>query len=332
MVVVATAVLGAAILGGVALDVVQTTLSPASGPGPLTKRWGRLLWSGMGRRLDRPTLRWWHLLGPGVLVATIGSWLVLFVAGWWLVLGAAGPVVDPATGIAAGPGQRLYMVVSTVSTLGLGDLVPITGAARAVTVVAAVSGLGLVTLSVTYVLPVLTAVTDRRVLATSISGVGRSASAIVEALDGAAAAERLLDEVGSSPRSLAQRHRSYPILHFFHSTDRAAALAPSIAALDEAVGMLAARTGPPRPSQLSVRRLRAAVDDLLDVTDRHLAANLPGEPPPTAGPTGSVPCRHSLDGHRRRLEALVVDDGWSWRDDVLADGSEPGDRRPSDNR
>lgn len=245
--VIGAAVLGAAILVGVAVDVVQTTLSPTSGPGPLTKRWGRLLWLGMGRRLDGPTSPRWHLLGPGVLVATVGSWLLPFVAGWWLVLGSAGPVVDPVTGIAAGPGQRLCMVVSTVSTLGLGDLVPTTDAARAVTVVAAVSGLGLVTLSVTYVLPVLTAVTDRRVLATTISAAGLSAGSMVEALDDAAAAERLLDEVGSSLRSLAQRHRSYPILHFFHSTDRAAALAPSIAALDEAVGMLAARTGPPRP-------------------------------------------------------------------------------------
>lgn len=312
-------VLGIMALGLVGVDVLSTTLSPVSGPGPLTKLWGRLLWLGLARRIASPTSRWWLMVGPGVLLATIGSWVLLLIMGWWLVLAATGPVVEVASQTPVGPAGRLYFVVAAVSTLGLGDIVATSPAGRVVTVVAAVTGLGLVTLSVTYVLPVLTAVTDRRVLATTISAVGTSAVRIAGVLDDAAASERLLDEVGASLRVLAQRHHAYPILHFFHSTDRAAALAPSIAALDEALGLLVGSAGPEAPSPLSVRRVRAAVDDLLDVTGQHLSSSLRCQAPPSRGQPGAVACRHSLDEHRRQLHALVIDDGWTWQHDVVGD-------------
>ena len=316
------AVLGVVVLSVVGIDVLWTSLSPVSGPGPVTRWWGRLLWIGVGRRIGDPTSPWWHLLGPAVLVATVGSWVALLVVGWWLVLGAMGSVVDVVTRSPVGPGRRLYFVVSAVSTLGLGDVVATTAPGRTVTVLAAVTGLGLVTLAVTYVLPVLTAVTDRRVVATTISAVGTSAGAIVDSLDDTVSPQPLLDEVGSSLRLLAQRHRAYPILHFFHSTDRAAALAPSIAALDEALAVLGGRAGWNGPPSLAIRRLRAAVDDLLEVTQPHLASIVREQTPRAPGRVGQVSCRHSLDEHRRQLHALVVDDGWSWDGDVLGDGVE----------
>lgn len=315
---VVTFMAGVALLGLLAFDVTSTVLSPTSGPGPLTRGIGHVVWHGLGGRLSSPTSRWWLPLGPGALSATIVAWVALLVGGWWLVVLSTGPMTVTATQSPASALERLYFVVSAMSTLGLGDVVPLASGGRVVAVTAAVTGLGLVTLAVAYALPVLTAVTERRVLASTISAVGTSVSSIADALADADGTEQFLGEVGGSVRALAQRHRAYPILHFFHSVDRRAALAPSLAALDEAVGLVAGRGADQRPSSLALRRFRGAVDDLLVVTDVHLQRRAVAVPPSSGDVFDGVPCLHEPDDHRRRLHALVADDGWSWDRHVCA--------------
>ncbi len=124
-----------------------------------------------------------------------------------------------------------------------------------------------------------TAVTRRRVQARTISELGLSEAAIEARLDDPDATDQVLGEVASRLRLLTEKHLSYPILHYFHSPDRSTALAPSLAALDEAVGALSGRPPADRPPMLSLMRFRGAVDDLLDVMENHLASHVPAEPP-----------------------------------------------------
>lgn len=83
----------------------------------------------------------------------------------------------------AGRTQRLAFTTTTVSTLGLGDVVPTTHPGRVVTGIASLTGIGIITLSVTYVLPVVTSVSDRRRQAMSIHAMGSSTASLVQSLD-----------------------------------------------------------------------------------------------------------------------------------------------------
>ena len=324
---IASTVAGLLVLVVVGWDLVVTVLSPTSGAGPVTGRTGQFLWR-LGK-LGVPTAgaRRLRVLGPTVLLATVLGWIVLLVLGWWLVTLPVDGIEITVSGRRATPAERLYFVVTTVSTLGPGDVLARSAWGRTLTTAMAVTGLSLFTLAVTYVLPIVTAVTQRRVQATAISALGTDVSQVVASLDGAGDdADRLLDEIGRQVRLLAQQHLAYPVLHYFHSADRRAALAPSVATLDEAIGRLAGRSvGPP---SLSLVRFRSAVDDLLWVTAHHTDPHLLPQPrADTDRPPREevLPCRHPRGDHQRRLAAFVRDDSWDWAKDVLGmDASDQG--------
>lgn len=311
------AIVGLVILAAVSWDLFVTALSPTSGAGVLARRSGQFLWR-LGKLGNaHAEARRLRLLGPGILLVTVLTWVVLLVFGWWLVALSVDGLEVTAYGRPATAGERLYFVLTTVSTLGPGDVLPVTAWGRVLTAAMAVTGLSLFTLAVTYVLPVVTAATQRRVQATAISALGLSVPQVVSSLDGAGGdADRLLEEVGSAVRLLAQQHLAYPILHYFHSTDRRAAFAPSVATLDEAVTRLAGRS--PDPPRLAMARLRAAVDDLLVMTAHHTQPHVLELPQPDDdGLDDVLPCRHGHAEHRHRLAAFVHDDAWDWQRDVL---------------
>lgn len=311
-------VIGVAVLLVVAYDLSRTTLAPASGAGPVTSTVGRFIWR--TGHLGGPAPSSWRLriLGPAVLGVTFAAWVLLVGLGWWLVVLFLDGLIESSTNQVATAGERLYFVFTTLATLGPGDILPTTGIARLATGMMAITGFVLLTLSVTYILPVITAVTQRRVQARTISELGISDAAIEARLDDPDATAQLLSEVASELRVLTEKHLSYPILHYFHSPDRPTALAPSVAALDEAVGALSRRPPADRPAMLALVRFRGAVDDLLEVMENHLGSHVPPDPPArtpeVASAVEELVCRHGRDGHRRWLAALVADAGWSWED------------------
>ncbi|MFN2557954.1 MAG: hypothetical protein ABR592_14015 [Nitriliruptorales bacterium] len=108
---------------------------------------------------------------------------------------------------------------------------------RFISTFAALSGLILVTLSISYFVPVLSAATERRRCAAYISTYGLTPQQIV--LEtwgiGVAGTARLPQQHIPMLADLAERHLAYPVLYSLHSADRRTALAPSIATLDEAL-------------------------------------------------------------------------------------------------
>lgn len=304
-------VLGVVLLLAVGYDLAVTTLAPSSGAGPIARRSGSWLWRLAHTGAPAPTSRRLRFLGTFVLATTLTTWLVMLVSGWWLLLIASD--VRTTQGTVASSVERLAFSMTTVSSLGPGYLVPADTPARLVVAAASITGLGLLTLAVTYTLPVATAVTDRRTQAIKISAMGQSASSIADRLRDSDSGQDRVASIADGIQHLAQRHLAYPILHFFHETSRRTAFAPNVAALDEALGLLErdGRTLDP----LVIAEFRTAVDDLLDVTEHHLDRHVPDEPPPAVD--GAAPS--SAAARRRRLAAFVADAGWSWDDHVHGD-------------
>jgi hypothetical protein len=335
-------------------DALRTAIA-AGGGGPLTNRLAHGLW--------HAALRWHRRgqeqregaggghhrllshIGPTVLLGIVLTWVAFAVAGYFLMYSADPPaVVRASSGVPAGFWERLYFTGFTVSTLGLGDFIPKGPAARMLTVFASLSGFFIMTLTVTYAMPVISAVVAKRRLASSIAGLGLTPTEILRGgWDGESLAslEQPLLNLASGIEMHTQRHLAYPVLHIFHIAQPRAAVAPRIAALSAALRLRRPLPAEAPPPPAAVRSARRAIDGFLSLVrssfvpseqrleapDRPVkaplrAAGLPT--PPEEEERADRRVQTGEDGsqqerRRRLLRALARDDGWTWADVVQAD-------------
>lgn len=325
--------LGSALVVWANVEAFWTVLS-LQGGGPVTGWMTRGVWAGC-LRLPRPVL---HRLMPGIgttiVMLTLTLWIALLWLGWWVLFsadpGSPGSVVESITKQPVSGWGRFYFVGFTVFTLGVGDYVASTDAWRVATAIASGSGLILITLSVTYLVPVVSAVTGKRRVAGTIAGLGTTPHELVlhawdgQGFDGLA---QPLSSLQSDIEDIKQKHGAYPVLHYFHSRVRREQIALGLATLDEAIQLL--RSGvaeQARPRWMLHEPTRAAIGELLFMLQNDFVPPASEPPPVTSlGPLreAGVPVvtdeqydaamRRERD-RRRRLRGFVQDAGWSWRD------------------
>lgn len=276
--------LGVFVVGLTITDVVCTVLWSGRGAGPLsgviTGTVRRVAWAGSakgGRRML-------SLAGPITLLTIVVVWAGLVVLGFTLLLqidpdGIRTSVTDDASSFS----ERAYFVGYTVFTLGNGGFAPSTDWLRALTVGMNAVGMFLVTLSVTYLLPVISSSVTSRAFASRTLALGTTPEdLLIGAWDGRRidlASE--LRSLSSELATLAHQHLAYPVVHLFHSVDRTASAPLAVAVLDDALLLLDAvepEAAPPLPAR---RQLRDSIDRYLTTFGRPVAADRPAAPPPT---------------------------------------------------
>ncbi len=282
----AAVAVGGAVVLGVLLDVLATTLTLGEGAGWLTRRllgwlWGRIL------RL-RPRGSRSRLLadaGPTLLVLTVLIWVLATWAGWWLVFLGSGSVESAETGAPASAADVAYYAGFAVFTLGVGDFVADSPFWRVTTSVASFGGLALVTLAITYLLSVVSAVVSRRALATQITALGSTAGeVVVRGWTGASFASAFTQHLvglAGPLATVAQQHFAYPVLHYFRSASPDESAPVAIAVLDDALFLLAAAVDPaaaPEPS--AVESARHAIARYIRTVGGTSAAAPEDAPPP----------------------------------------------------
>jgi hypothetical protein len=337
-------VAGVAVIAVVLHDAYVTTVSAHGAGGPITSVLGDGLW-GLARRVARsPHSRVLRSAGPVIVLVMLLVWLGGLWAGWTLIFSAdPGAVVDADTGQAVDGWSRVYFAGFAVYTLGVGDVVPAGAPWQVLTALATINGFVVLTMTVSYLLPVVSAVTERRQHGMQLYGLGSSAQEMLltawdgRGFDHLAPQLRQLTPVGAL---MTQKYLSYPVLHYFHSPHRSSALEPGIAALDEALLILehgVAESVRPHPTVTQpLRRVmdqfaQIVADEFSGVDDE--AAGAPDlEPLRRAGiPTvGDREFRDAIAPHRdrrRAISALVGDALWGWDDAVEV--SERHDPRPS---
>ena len=150
-------VLGSVLVLGIMFEVLWT--AGAEGAGPLTKRLGHYQWQfllGAHRRFGGN----WVLVagGVGVFVCTLMFWVATLWTGWSLIFWGTDAVVAASTGAAADGTDVVYFVGYTLFTLGTGDFVPHGGVWQVLTPVASLSGLFVVTFSISYLVSIIQAI------------------------------------------------------------------------------------------------------------------------------------------------------------------------------
>jgi hypothetical protein len=226
------AVCGAVLLVAVLWDTFETIVLPRSfGPGiRITRLYYRtswLLWSRaacvlkQGSRLREILL---GVFGPLSLLALICLWALLLVVGfallqWGIGSELAGYVGDPAGSLT----NYLYLSGVTLFTLGYGDFAPKATVTRAISVVEAGTGFGLLATVIGY-LPVLYQTFSRReafVLQAYVRAGEPSSAAYLLQRHGRARAVADLSETLRGWEAwcaeLLESYRSFPILAFYRS-------------------------------------------------------------------------------------------------------------------
>ncbi len=219
---------GLALVVAVLWDVFESVVvpRPARGPVRLARhlvRWTWRLWRATGLRLNSPERRE-RLLGsyaPLAVVLLLLCWVAGLILGYGLELHALRSQIRPEP---TDLSTALYFAGTSLLTLGFGDVVATGGVARAAVLAAAVSGLGVVALVITFLFSLYGSFQRREMLVVTLdarAGAPPSGVTLLETYVRGA----MLDDL---PRTFAawelwaaevlDSHLAYPILAYFRST------------------------------------------------------------------------------------------------------------------
>jgi Ion channel len=273
---------GTVCLLGVALDAFQTIVLPRRPAGRfrITKfffvaTWGP--WASMAQRTGNKRIREqiYSIYGPLSLLLLLLLWAGLLIIGFSLFFYALGSPFTDIMGVQTVRGLSryrtdLYVSGTTLFTLGLGDVVPHSLAARTLIIVESGVGLGFVALVIGY-LPVLYQAFSRREVSIALLDArAGSPPAAVELLrrhgfeGGEEALITLLAEWERWSAEILESHISYPILCYYRSQhDNQSWLSALVAILDTCALLISVIEGTPsRQAQLTFVMARHALVDL----------------------------------------------------------------------
>ena len=185
---------------------------------------GRGIWQ-IFRRLARWTKsdRLMAYCGSVVLVVVAIFWIALFIIGFalvvWSMLGDE--IVASSGKTPTDFGTAVYYSGFNFTTLGVGDLVPQETTCRLLTILQSALGFATFTVTLTYLLSVLNALTQRNIFALSLhhcTGTKANAAELLLGWGIGGEFDNAKQDITSMARGLLQlleSHNSYPVLHYF---------------------------------------------------------------------------------------------------------------------
>jgi hypothetical protein len=247
------------------------------------------------------------LFAPAMTLALLVAWLAALILGYGLILFALRDQLSPSP---HDLGTTMYFAASSVLTLGYGDIVAVGPAARAVVVVAAVSGLGVVALVVTFLFSLYGSYQRREVKVVTLQAAAGAPPSAVALLVTFAQ----LDLVGRLPCLFAEwerwaaevldSHVAFPLLGFFRSShDNLSWISALGTILDAASLVLTTVERVPRGEAELFTRVGAHLVE--DITNLGFRAGMTADPR-TASPHPSLG-RDAFDEAYARLGAAGYD-------------------------
>jgi hypothetical protein len=196
------------------------------------------------------------------------------------------------------------------------------------TTLATVSGMLFITLSVTYLLNVLNAVTQKRSFASGVSGLGKHGTEILltswngEEFEGL---ELPLNTFTTQLNMLTSNHKAYPIFHYFHDKQSGVSPIVSVTILDETLSLLEfGITNQSKPSDTILKNARSSVESYLETLQNSYIEPADRSPPspnldtlrenelPTVSDEEFTAALADIDTRRRTLLGLVESDERVW--------------------
>ena len=321
--------LGFILLAVVSSDVLTTTLTVMGG-GFLTNRFSSWLWRGATKmHRHHCNHRLLAVVGLLLILGMAILWYFLTWAAWSLIFCSFNDaIINSSNQQPASIWGRIYFTAYTITTLGRGDYLPQSTFWHLLTGLAAANGFFLVTLSIAYLFPVVSAVTQKRVLSVYLASLGGTADEILtNAWNGKDFGNLDQHLISLTPliAELGEKHLTYPILHYFHSRERTRSLPLSVAAFDEALTLLQYGVSKEyRPDPAALKPARRACGAFLKTLKSAYLEPDRLEPPltpltilkdggiPTVSDRSFLTATSQINKRRRLLLSLVKSDGWTW--------------------
>ena len=274
-------ILGAILVALSILETFMAVLHPRAVTGPVTsllnRMFHKLLKTSIGQS-NYVTL----LSGPVLIVTQVICWASLLLLGISLIVWP-----QLGSGIVASGGKptditfptAIYFAGFTVTTLGIGDLVPTTAAMQVLTVLAAGLGFSFFTLVLAYVISIYSTLSRRNQFANEIdyrtAQTGDSLAYLVPYLssDEMSLLNQDLFTLSANMAELLESHHFYPSLHYFRFAESRYAMSRMLRFCLEVASLLKAmqKAGGPASGVVTepADRLWHASLQMLGDTQRH---------------------------------------------------------------
>ncbi|WP_332760368.1 potassium channel family protein [Pseudarthrobacter sp.] len=253
-------VLGAVLILLMVADVFHTLLYP-HGSGPVCRTIMRGFWL-----LSRLRGRASTIAAPLAMAAVIGAWAGLAVMGWALLYL---PHLPDGFVYESGVPQRgdfveaVYISMVTLSTVGYGEIVAGHPLLRLVTASQAVTGFGLLTATVSWILQTYPALSRRRALAHRLNlfrdAAGPEGASSLDPRHAAGLLESLAGNVASVSIDLLSFHETY----YFHEVEQRGSLPATVTYAQQLASE--AQASENKELRFAGRMLDAALEDLAAV-------------------------------------------------------------------
>ncbi len=237
---------------------------------------------------------------PVAMAAVIGAWASLSIMGWALVYL---PHLPDGFVYADGVPNRgnlteaLYISMVSLSTVGYGEIVPATPLLRLVAAAQAVTGFGLLTATVSWILQTYPALSRRRALAHELNLFRQAADPQgLSALEPPHAAA-LLESFARSIATVSMDLLAFNETYYFHEAQQRGSLPATITYAQQLACEAQGNTDP--DLRFAGRMMHAALDDLADV----LRGKFGHSGQTTSAVFESYETHHK---HRRRPDAMAT--------------------------
>ena len=218
--------LGAGVMLGFLADIFFTVLYARAGTGLLAPRWNRLVWAvvrGASRLSNRHRSTILSFAGPLIVVALIAFWALGLTVGAALVIcPELGTAIRPSSGETPTDFVTAMLVAgNSLSIVGGGDYSPRTSGTRILFLVNSLIGASVLSLVLSYLVQVYSALRERNALALSVdlmTGGTGDAAEMLALLGPGGDFGNATSELGNLARSLAltkEAHHFYPLLFYF---------------------------------------------------------------------------------------------------------------------
>src|SRR5947207_663765 len=207
---------GFGIIAAVTVDLVWTTLGTHGG-GPISAPVMSVIWKGAVKlHSRRPHHRLLSFVGSTILALLLVFWIALLWTGWVFVYSARDDALVEArhhqpTTIAA----RVYFVGTMLSTSGSSEVLPNGPRWRLLAATNGITGIGTVTLALTFLMQVLTAVVQKRTFGAWLSDIGGTPARIIGRAWNGEDFDSLTDQLIQATGMLhtfTEQHLAYPVL------------------------------------------------------------------------------------------------------------------------
>ena len=311
------------------VEALWTTLWTDKNSSPLTSRLTTGIWKAFRAFASPKDNSLLNFAGPFILICSVVFWIMLLWLGWVLIFYAVpGAALVKSSNTIPDFTDLIWFVSYCIFTIGNGDLTPNGDLWQVVTSLVGFTGMGLVTLSITYLLQVVSAVVNKRSFSSQVAAIGNTAEEFVKkewSRGSFGCIELQLNSLTNQLSTLSEQHLAFPILHYYHTANVEKSQPMAVAILYDAILLIELGVKEQyQPSESILSSARLSIDSFLQTLKGafiHPAPDVPPKPDLSSLTEKGIPIiseqefyqkLEANDKTRKLLLGLINSGGWHW--------------------